>query len=68
MLRFYGFEASELLTEERPYFHQELDPKCDWAIRHLENFPVEINRADYTQILRIPEWSEIRPPYCTGKA
>ena len=54
LLRFYGFEASELLTEERPYFHQELDPKCDWAIRHLENFPVEINRADYTQILRVP--------------
>ena len=54
LLRFYGFQADELLTEERPNFNEELDPKCDWALRHLELFPVEINKASYDMILRIP--------------
>ena len=54
LLRFYGFEAGELLTEEKPYFNEALDPKCDWALRHLELFPVEVNRADYMTLLRVP--------------
>lgn len=54
LLRFYGFQAKELLSEERPNFNILLDPKCDWALRHLELFPVEINRADYQILLRIP--------------
>lgn len=54
LLRFYGFEANELLNEERPNFNILLDPKCDWALRHLEIFPVEINRADYGLLLRVP--------------
>lgn len=54
LLRFYGFQASELLSEERPFFNVLLDPKADWAVRHLEVFPVEINRADYETILRVP--------------
>ncbi len=54
LLRFYGFKASELLTEDRPNFNVFLDPKCDWALRHLELFPVEINRADYYTLLRGP--------------
>lgn len=54
LLRFYGFKAGELLTEERPNFNVFLDPKCDWAVRHLEHFPVEINRADYYTLLRVP--------------
>lgn len=54
LLRFYGFEARELLTEERPYFNELIDPKCDWAVRHLELFPVEINKADYYTLLRVP--------------
>lgn len=54
LLRFYGFEAKELLSEDRPNFNILLDPKCDWALRHLELFPVEINRADYQMLLRIP--------------
>ena len=54
LLRFYGFQADELLTIERPNFNEQLDPKCDWALRHLELFPVEINRAPYDMILRIP--------------
>lgn len=54
LLRFYGFEAGELLSEDRPNFNVFLDPKADWALRHLEQFPVEINRADYQSVLRIP--------------
>lgn len=54
LLRFYGFRAGELLDEKRPYFNVMLDPKADWAVRHLEQFPVEINRASYEMILRVP--------------
>lgn len=54
LLRFYGFKAMELLDEQRPNFNILLDPKCDWALRHLELFPVEINRADYYTLLRVP--------------
>lgn len=54
LLRFYGFEAQELLDEKRPFFNVMLDPKEDWAVRHLEEFPVEINRAPYEKLLRIP--------------
>ena len=54
LLRFYGFQASELLDEKRPFFNVMLDPKEDWAVRHLEFFPVEINRAPYQELLRVP--------------
>ena len=54
LLRFYGFQAEELLSESRPNFNVLLDPKADWALGHLEQFPVEINRADYRMILRVP--------------
>lgn len=54
LLRFYHFEVSELLSENRPNFNIYLDPKCDWALRHLELYPVEINRADYKTLLRVP--------------
>ena len=54
LLRFYGFEAQELLSENKPNFNVLLDPKADWALRHLEQFPVEMNRADYQTILRVP--------------
>ena len=54
LLRFYDFTVEELLTENRPNFNMMIDPKADWAVRHLELFPVEINRADYHLLLRIP--------------
>ncbi|MGN0252406.1 MAG: putative DNA modification/repair radical SAM protein [Oliverpabstia sp.] len=54
LMRFYGFRAGELLSEEKPNFNVFLDPKCDWALRHLECFPVEINTADYHTLLRVP--------------
>lgn len=54
LLRFYDFKVDELLTVDRPNFNTAIDPKADWAVRHLEIFPVEINRADYKLLLRIP--------------
>lgn len=54
LLRYYHFQVSELLSEERPDFNIYLDPKCDWALRHLECFPVEINQAEYRTLLRVP--------------
>ena len=54
LLRFYDFTIDELLTSDRPNFNMMIDPKADWAVRHLELFPVEINRADYHLLLRIP--------------
>ncbi len=54
LLRFYGFRAQELLSEKRPFFNVMLDPKEDWAVGHLEEFPVEINRAPYEKLLRVP--------------
>ena len=54
LLRYYGFQAGELLSEGQPNFNVLLDPKCDWALRHLDRFPVEANRADYYTLLRVP--------------
>lgn len=54
LLRFYGFRAEELLDDDRPDFDPRLDPKCCWALRHPEFFPVEVNRADYEALLRVP--------------
>lgn len=54
LLRFYGFKGEELLDESRPYFNVLLDPKEDWAVRHLEQFPVEINKASIQMLLRVP--------------
>ena len=54
LLRFYGFSASELLDDTHPNFNTLIDPKCDWAMRHLEQFPIEINSAPYNMLLRIP--------------
>ena len=54
LMRYYGFQSHELLSEEKPNFNVLLDPKCDWAIRHLEQFPVEINKAGYYTLLRVP--------------
>lgn len=54
LLRFYGFTADELLNEQNPNFNTLLDPKCDWALRNLEQFPIEVNTAPYYTLLRVP--------------
>ena len=54
LLRFYGFRAEELLDDGHPDFNPLVDPKCSWALNHLDFFPVEVNTADYETLLRIP--------------
>ncbi len=54
LLRFYGFRAEELLDEDHRNFDPRVDPKCSWALSHLDFFPVEVNTADYETLLRIP--------------
>lgn len=54
LLRFYGFRADELLDEKRPNLDPCLDPKCNWAVGHLDQFPVDVNRAPYELLLRVP--------------
>ena len=54
LIRLYGFKAADLLSKRQPNFNLLLDPKCDWAVRHLEAFPVEVMTADYYQLLRVP--------------
>ena len=54
LLRFYGFSAQELLDDDNPNLDLAYDPKCTWALRHLDLFPVEINKADKDTLLRIP--------------
>lgn len=54
LLRYYHFQAEELLSEDQPNFNILFDPKCNWALKHLEYFPVEINRAEYRMLLRVP--------------
>lgn len=54
LLRFYQFKADEILTDEAPDFDLDLDPKACWALRHPEFFPVEVNRASYHALLRVP--------------
>ncbi len=54
LLRFYGFRAEELLDEDNPNFNPLVDPKCGWALRHPECFPVEVNTASREELLRVP--------------
>lgn len=54
LLRYYGFRAEELLSEEQPNLNIYMDPKCHWAVHHLELFPVEINQASYEALMRVP--------------
>ena len=54
LLRFYGFDADELLDEQHPFFNPYVDPKCNWALNHMDMFPVEVNRATKETLLRVP--------------
>ena len=54
LLRYYHFSARELLTEDEPNFDPYLDPKCTWAVRHPEFFPVQVNTASRAELLRVP--------------
>jgi putative DNA modification/repair radical SAM protein len=54
LLRFYGFATGEILDEHAPSLDEALDPKTSWALRNMHLFPMDVNKADYEQLLRIP--------------
>lgn len=54
LLRFYQFKVDEIVDDAYPNLDLEVDPKLSWALRHPEYFPIDINKADYEMILRIP--------------
>ena len=54
LLRFYQFKVEEIVDDTHPDLDLEIDPKLAWALRHPEQFPVDINKADYEMILRVP--------------
>jgi len=54
LLRFYGFDAGEIIDADHPFLDPQVDPKANWALNHLECFPVEINTAPLEMLLRIP--------------
>lgn len=54
LMRFYKFQAEEILSEDQPFLDLDVDPKLGYALRNMHRFPVDINRADYEMILRVP--------------
>lgn len=54
LLRYYGFKVNDILDNNNPNFNLLLDPKADWALRHINEFPKEINNASYLDLLKIP--------------
>lgn len=54
LFRFYGFTAAEILDGGSPFLLDDLDPKCDWALRNIHRFPVDVNAAPYAELLRVP--------------
>lgn len=54
LMRFYKFDAAELIDEGKPFLATDIDPKANWAINHLDRFPIEVNTAPYEELLRVP--------------
>jgi putative DNA modification/repair radical SAM protein len=54
LVRFYGFDVQEILNDAHPNLDVDIDPKLSWALRNLDQFPVDVNTADYRMILRVP--------------
>ena len=54
LMRFYKFDTAELIDEGQPFLATDIDPKANWAINHLDRFPIEVNTAPYEELLRVP--------------
>ncbi|MET0464467.1 MAG: putative DNA modification/repair radical SAM protein [Chitinophagaceae bacterium] len=54
LLRFYGFQVDDLLTAATPQLEMEIDPKLSWALKNMQDFPVDINSADYQLLIKVP--------------
>jgi len=54
LMRFYGFKVQEIVSPDNPLLDMDIDPKLAWALRNPDKFPVDINKADYNMIMRVP--------------
>ena len=54
LMRFYKFKAEEILSDDQPFLDLDIDPKLGFALRNMHYFPIDINKADYEMILRVP--------------
>ncbi|MCI8469232.1 MAG: putative DNA modification/repair radical SAM protein [Eggerthellaceae bacterium] len=54
LLRFYGFDVNEVIDADAPFLDPQVDPKANWALNHLDRFPVEVNTAPYEELVRVP--------------
>ena len=54
LLRFYGFDVNEIIDADHPFLDPRIDPKANWAVNHLEFFPIEVNTASKQELLRVP--------------
>ncbi len=54
LLRFYGFNVGEIIDEDHPFLETGVDPKANWALNHLDLFPVDVNTCTYEMLLRVP--------------
>lgn len=54
LMRFYKYDVTEIIDEDNPFLDPLLDPKANWAVNHLEHFPVEVNTAPLEMLLRVP--------------
>ena len=54
LMRFYGFGADEIIDEQHPFLETDIDPKANWALNHLDRFPIEVNRAPKRDLMRVP--------------
>ncbi len=54
LLRYYHFKVEDILSSDNPNFNLLIDPKADWALRHLDEFPKDINHCSYEELLKVP--------------
>jgi putative DNA modification/repair radical SAM protein len=59
LLRFYKFKSNEILDDRNPMLNLNMDPKCNWAVNNISMFPLEVNTADYYELLRVPGIGQI---------
>ncbi|MGB9891298.1 putative DNA modification/repair radical SAM protein [Thermodesulfovibrio yellowstonii] len=54
LIRYYGFHTEEIVSDEKPYLDEKIDPKLDWALKNINLFPIEIQKASFETLLRVP--------------
>lgn len=59
LMRFYGFRSNEILSDKNQNFDLRIDPKANWAIDNIEKFPLEINKASYNELIKVPGFGRI---------